>query len=487
MLFTSLNYPIFLLTVIFLYSLLNKKYLWILLLAGSYLFYMAWKPAYIFLIILSTLSVYFSALLIERTAITKDRKLYFISALLFNLGMLFIFKYFNFFAFSFASIFPGLKEASATPALKILLPVGISFYIFQSLGYIIDVYKKRLPAEKHLGYFALFISFFPQLVAGPIERSSNLLPQLKRLSGKITYEDASSGLKLILFGMFKKVVIADNLAFLVNEVYNQPSGFSGFHFAIATLLFAFQIYADFSGYTDIALGSARILGIKLMENFRKPYFASSLSDFWRRWHISMSTWFRDYLFIPLAFHFSNKFPKAKYAGIKAEFLIYILAIIITFALTGLWHGANWTFLLWGWSFAFMLILEYASRKLRKKLIQRNKFFAWISVPLTFSLVTLSFVFFRANNVHEALIIFEKLFTSWHDISFNISDKMNYVWSGIFGAILLFIIELFSGTKTFPDILQNRPRLLRWVFYYFLVAMILLTGYFGEVEFIYFQF
>ena len=454
---------------------------------------MAWKPAYLLLIMLSTLSVFLCALAIYKQSEKKIRKRYLVTGLFINLGILFIFKYFNFFAFSLDSLLSIFSETANSPVLKLLLPVGISFYTFQAGGYLIDVYRGKLSAEKHLGYFALFVSFFPQLVAGPIERADKLLPQLRSMDGKIGYENFSAGLKLILFGLFKKMVVADNLAFMVNEVYGHPHEYGGFQFALATILFSFQIYCDFSGYTDIAVGSARIFGIRLMNNFRTPYFATSVSEFWRRWHISLSTWFRDYLFLPLAYHYSRKLPKQKYLFVKTEYLIYAIAIFITFTITGLWHGAAWTFVLWGLLHAILLIVEYAGKKGRRK-IQRKLSVIKASKPLhlsrlvsTFIFVSLCFLFFRAENIGDGIIIFKGIFTAWDSFSVPYLANNSYFYGGIIALLMLVAIEAFARDRDFDLLLANKNIFIRWSFYYILLGMIFFCGYFGEVEFIYFQF
>ena len=290
MIFNSMQYLIFFPIIVGLYFLIPHRFRWGILLAGSYYFYMAWKPVYILLIIASTLIDYVAGVMMGRTEEKSKRKKYLIISLISNLSLLFLFKYFNFFNDSAKTVLEYLNLPFYLPTFKLLLPMGISFYTFQTLSYSIDVYKGTIKPEKHLGIFALYVTFFPQLVAGPIERSENLLPQFRE-EHKLDYKLVTNGLKLMLWGLFKKVVIADRVSILVNTVYNDVNSYKGFPLIVATVLFAFQIYCDFSGYSDMAIGSAQVMGFRLMENFRRPYFSKSIPEFWKRWHISLSTWF----------------------------------------------------------------------------------------------------------------------------------------------------------------------------------------------------
>lgn len=333
MLFNSLPFMVFLPIVFALYWLLPHKYRWILLLLSSYYFYMSWNAKYIILILFTTGVSYGAALLLEREKVSARRKAVLLLSAVCCLGMLFFFKYFNFFSESVASVLNRFAIPINPIALKIVLPVGISFYSFQTLSYVIDVYRGNVRAERHFGIYAAFISFFPQLVAGPIERTGNLLPQIKKKQ-VFCYDTAVYGLKRMLWGFFKKMVIADNLAQYVDMVFAEPSGFQRTDILIAVFFFTIQIYCDFSGYSDIAVGTAKLLGINLVSNFKSPYFSTSVREFWKRWHISLSTWFRDYVYIPLG-------------GSRCGRARQILNLLITFTVSGLWHGANWTFLVWG--------------------------------------------------------------------------------------------------------------------------------------------
>ena len=333
MLFNSLQFIVFFPIVVAAYFALNAKYRWILLLLASYYFYMCWSYKYIVLIMISTVVDYVAGILMYKLEKQRARKLLLLASLTTNLGLLFFFKYFNFFGDSINFVFERFNIFARVPAYEYLLPVGISFYTFQTLSYTIDIYRRKQKPEYHFGRFALFVSFFPQLVAGPIERSVNLIPQFRQ-DFKFEYERVKEGILLMVWGFFKKVVIADRLAEYVNLVYNNPADFAGLQNVIATFFFSFQIYCDFSGYSDIAIGSALIMGYRLMTNFRRPYFAASIGEFWHRWHISLSTWFRDYVYISLG---GNRVVKWR----------YYYNLFITFLVSGLWHGAEWTFVIWG--------------------------------------------------------------------------------------------------------------------------------------------
>ena len=328
---------------VLIYFLLPFRFRWIFILAASYYFYMCWNKNFILLILTSTAIDYFAGLKMSNLSTKKERKPYLYLSLASNLGILCTFKYFNFFNDSFRDLFTFFDIAYAIPALSLILPVGISFYTFQTLGYSIDVYHGKIKAEKHIGYFALYVSYFPQLVAGPIERSSNLIPQFRQYF-QFDYKRTTDGLKLMAWGLFKKVVVADQIAPMVDYVYQNPSDFGGLSILLCCLLFGYQIYCDFSGYTDIAIGAAQIMGIKLMENFRRPFFAQSLVELWSRWHISLTSWFRDYLFLPLMRNRKLGWP-------------WQINMAIIYLVSGLWHGASWTFVLWGLTTAIIIVVS----------------------------------------------------------------------------------------------------------------------------------
>ncbi len=411
MLFNSLQFVFFFPIVVAAYFALNPKYRWILLLLASYYFYMCWNYKYIVLIILSTVVDYFAGIILHKTERRRLRILVLMASLATNLGLLFFFKYFNFFGESVNYLLDKVNIFYNVPAYDFLLPVGISFYTFQTLSYTIDIYKRKQEPEYHFGRFALFVSFFPQLVAGPIERSVNLLPQFSKVY-TFEYERVKNGLLLMGWGFFKKVVIADRLAEYVNMVYNNPQDFAGLHNIIATFFFSFQIYCDFSGYSDIAIGAALVLGYKLMTNFRRPYFSQNIREFWTRWHISLSTWFRDYVYISLG---GNSVVKWR----------WYYNLFITFLVSGLWHGAEWTFVIWGAIHGLYLVIAIVTLKYREAIndwIGISKFpglYKLVQILITFVLVYFSWIFFRASDLSEAILILKNHFVFEHHSAINL--------------------------------------------------------------------
>lgn len=480
MLFNSLLFAVFFPTVVILYFLIPYRFRWFLLLMASYYFYMCWRAEYIILIILSTAIDYFAALAIEKTDSKTKRKCFLSLSLFTNLGLLFLFKYYNFFSGSLSLLFNHINIFYQTPSFKLLLPVGISFYTFQTLSYTIDVYLGKQKAERHLGIFALYVSFFPQLVAGPIERSTNLLPQFYK-KNDFSYERVRSGLIQMAWGFFKKIVIADRLALYVNEIYNHPTVYSGAPVILATYFFAFQIFCDFSAYSDIAIGSARVMGYDLMRNFDRPYFSKSISEFWKRWHISLSTWFRDYLYIPLG---GNRTSKWK----------WYRNLFLTFFVSGIWHGANWTFVLWGALHGFYLIFAIWTQEIRAKISSFTGLSRYSTLHniyktvVTFHLVLFSWVFFRANNITDAFILLKNMLAiNWHKLGINVElGKEELILTLLFIAIME-IIHLIQNRIRVSEWVFNRHTGLRWAFYCGLSIIILVFGEFGQKEFIYFQF
>lgn len=395
------------------------------------------------------------------------------------LGVLFFFKYFNFFSESLSALLKLFSIRLNQVTLKIILPVGISFYTFQTLSYVIDVYRGNIAAERHFGMFAAFISFFPQLVAGPIERTVNLLPQIKG-NHQFDYKQATYGLKLMAWGYFKKIVIADTLSGYVKMVYDDPSGFTGFALILASLFFAIQIYCDFSGYSDIAIGSAKLLGINLMTNFKSPYFSKSIKEFWERWHISLSTWFRDYVYIPLG---GNRVSKARHR----------INLLITFLISGLWHGANWTFILWGAIHGCAQIFENSIASVRKtKKAACPAPVKWIGV---FLFCTFAWVFFVANSVSDGFYILSHMFVGiLHPRTYILSGFINLEFSAIHlivltvSLIMLCVFDYFSLNYDVIEMISKKKTWVRWCVY----ALFLLWAYLAlpitkNAEFIYFQF
>ena len=481
MLFNSIEFLIFLPTVVVLYFLLPHRYRWLLLLAASYFFYMSWRPEYIVLILASTLVDYFVALRLATETRPTFRWGLLMLTIVTNLGLLFSFKYFNFFNESFRVAFQQAGLAYAIPALDVLLPVGISFYTFQTMSYTIDVYRGKTQPERHLGIFALFVSFFPQLVAGPIERSNNLLPQFYK-ENTVDYERVVSGLQRMVWGFFKKVVIADRLALLVNTVYGAPTQYTGLPLIIATYAFAFQIYCDFSAYSDIAIGAARVMGFDLMENFRQPYYAQSIPEFWRRWHISLSTWFRDYVYVPLG-------------GNRVSLLAWSFIIMMVFVVSGLWHGANWTFMIWGALHGLFMIAailwSYATKRVSWQSTLPPIVTTGFKIFVTFNLVSFAWIFFRANSLADAVYIVTHLLVGL-EFRFSLYGTMP---GGIFEFAIAFVAILLMElvhwlqmtTGSMRLFMRRQPLWLRWSAYYTLALAIIMFGNFGLTEFIYFQF
>lgn len=477
-LFNSLAYAVFLPVVFILYWVLPHKFRWPLLLLASYYFYMSWNAAYVILIGATTLVSYGCALLLEKTDNPKKKKGYVAVVLFISLGILFVFKYYNF----AAGLLEGIHEAIRIPRLDVLLPVGISFYTFQTLSYVIDVYRGQTKAEHNLGIYATFVSFFPQLVAGPIERSSNLLPQITS-EKRFDYASATYGIRLILWGLYKKMVIADNLAVFVDRVFENVQNYQGYSFVLAAFFFSIQIYCDFSGYSDIARGSAKLLGIDLMENFKSPYFSSSIREFWSRWHISLSTWFRDYVYIPLGGNRNGKFRT-------------ILNNLITFLVSGLWHGANVTYLVWGGIHGAGQVVENLTG-LDRKGQKKSRLRRIIGIPVVFVFVTLAWVFFRAKSLPDAVYVLTHLFTDLEILHpgayfYNGMNMIFLNWELFFRNLALYILPLavYDGCSLKTDVptwIGQRGQLVRYGYIVLLVAVILVYGYVGQSTFVYFQF
>jgi len=446
---------------------------------------MSWKAEYVILIMFSTLVDYTAGIQIYKAKTPRRKKIFLGMSLLVNLGMLFFFKYFNFFSSSFQQVLHAFSIPFSPLTLKVLLPIGISFYTFQSLGYIFDVYRSKIKPERHLGIFAVFVSFFPQLVSGPIGRAGDLLPQFVKKQ-RFDSKRLADGLNLMLWGFFQKVVIADNLAIVVNAVYNNLGNFTGIPLMLATIFFAFQIFCDFAGYSNIAIGAAKIMGIDLMINFRRPYLAVSIADFWRRWHISLCSWFRDYLYIPLG-------------GSRVSVPRWYGNLMIVFLISGLWHGAKWTFVIWGALNGFYLVFEAATARLRKAAAQRSgldkfpKLYKTLQIGTTFTLVSFGWIFFRASSLSDAIYVITHFFSN---ISFNIFNNPNYDigigWAGLLVLLLSlavmesvhFLQERGMGARNF---FLARPLAIRWSAYLAVIVLILLLGSFGKSTFIYFQF
>jgi len=479
MLFNSVEFFLFFIFVFSLYWKLHDKFRNIFLIIVSYIFYGWWDTRFLALIFFSSIIDFFAAQKIAQSEIIFWRKFWLGISIAFNIGILGFFKYFNFFVSSFQDILMsvGFSDISVW-TLNIILPVGISFYTFQTMSYTIDVYRRNVPPTKDWQQFFAFVSFFPQLVAGPIERASTFLIQFKQKK-VFCITEAEDGARQILWGLFKKIVIADNLAQVVNNIYGSYTDFSGSHLLLATFLFAWQIYCDFSGYSDIAIGLAKFFGFHLRRNFAYPYFSRNISEFWRRWHISLSTWFRDYVFIPLG------------GSRVTSKLNYVRNIIIVFVISGLWHGANWTFVVWGFlhgvyylPYIFLNIGKTKENKINNKLPPGLHEIPKIIV--TFLFVLLAWVFFRAASLGQAFIILKKIILDLPN--FNIGLP----WSTTFAKriIIIFILilaEWRQRDKLHALQIEKVPLKLRWAVYYILILAILVFGNFGYNPFIYFKF
>lgn len=487
MLFTSFSYIVFLPCVCLLYYLLPHRFRWVLLLAASYFFYGCWSAKYALLMLLSTAITFASGALMDWANRWKSapRIKKWLVALSFgaNLAILFLFKYYGFFLDSVQVLMDRLELALHLPDFSPVLPVGISFYTFQALSYTMDVYRGKIACQRHFGKYALFVSFFPQLVAGPIERSANLLPQFDETHTPDT-EEIRDGLMLIVLGMFQKLVIADRLAKLVDLVYNDVGSYGGMAYVIATLFFTFQIYCDFGGYSNIAIGSARLLGFRLMRNFHHPYLARSIQEFWRRWHISLSTWFKDYLYIPLG---GSRVSKARWA----------FNTMVVFLVSGLWHGAAWTFVIWGGLHGAYQLAGRFGAPIRAKaravlhVRENSPAHVFFSTLLTFSLVAFAWGFFRVNSFADMVTILSRLHTGWNlDSLRELADavtRQEFILSFALIAAL-YALDWAAEQWDLWAALKRRCLPVRWVTYYTALLAIILFGVYGQTgTFIYFQF
>jgi alginate O-acetyltransferase complex protein AlgI len=512
MLFNSAAFLIFFPVVTTTYFLLPHRFRWMLLLAASCYFYMAFIPKYILILAVTITVDYFAGLGLEKFEGRKKRWVL-MASILTNIGMLAFFKYFNFANENLALLAKFIGWNYPIHSLAIILPIGLSFHTFQSLSYTIEVYRGRQKAERHFGYLALYVMYYPQLVAGPIERPQNILHQF-HTEQHFEYQRVADGLKWMAWGMFKKVVIADRMVLFVNPIYNDPTQYTGPALVFATLAFAIQIYCDFSGYSDIALGSAQVMGVRLMKNFNHPYFARSISEFWRRWHISLSTWFRDYVYIPLG---GNRVPKPRWA----------FNLFITFLISGLWHGADWTYVIWGALHGSYLVLSILMEPFWRQisaLVQLDRLprlKTAISTLTTFALVTFAWIFFRATSFTDALYIVTHLLDgwsayvaqSWHILQEGFQNTANLGLYSVVNAIFtiftplteesrtvlaltalalvfLMVIEVLQYRGNLLAQLHQKPVYLRRIVYAALIAVILILGTsYASVQqaFIYFQF
>jgi alginate O-acetyltransferase complex protein AlgI len=491
--FNSLEFLIFFTIVVFVYFSISDRYRWIWLLVASYYFYMCFKPVYGLLLIVCTLINYVAGILIAKAANVKIRKIYLSLGIAGSLILLISAKYLNFLNDSLEIVLGHYNLFPDMPDIPFLLPLGISFYTLQSLSYTIDIYRKDRPAERHFGIFALYVSFFPLLLSGPIERSTRLLPQFYRVI-PFDYERITSGLRLMLWGFFQKVVIADRLAVVVNQVYSNPSDYQGIPLLIATIFFTFQIYCDFAGYSDIAIGAARVMGYEVMNNFTRPYFSKSIPEFWRRWHIALSSWFRDYVYITLG---GNRRGKTRQC----------FNLLTVFIISGLWHGANWTYIVWGTLHGFYMLWSLCLAKFRHAAIDVLGLTRYpnvlnvVRVFFTFSLVTFAWIFFRANTVADAFYIATHLHTNLLDFFTHLPElgqgegliggdlglsKVEFILAA--GLLcLLGLVHWIQRAYSLETLILRQPVWIRWPVYYSLIFFTLLLGKPGTQEFIYLKF
>ena len=486
MLFNSFDFIVFFPIVVFIFFIIPQKFRSIWLLISSYYFYMSWNPKYALLIAASTIITFASGLLLDSVSSIKGKGIIVGLSFASNLGILLVFKYANFVITTVADIMEILGVGTIDRRLDILLPVGISFYTFQALGYTVDVYRGKITAEKNLINYALFVSFFPQLVAGPIERSGNLLKQIRNIEGikVFNYERIKDGLILMLWGLFQKLVIADRVSILVNNVYNNYQSYGFMELCVASVLFAFQIYCDFGGYTNIAIGAAKVMGFELMNNFRQPYLATDIKDFWRRWHISLTTWFTDYLYIPLG-------------GNRKGIIRKYINILIVFGVSGLWHGASWNYVVWGLIHAILQIVGDMKRLLVKhvgitcgedSLSKRIR-----HIVLTFILVDFAWIFFAADSVQMAVGVIKQMCIKFNTSSiFELGLDRNNWKILLFSLAILITIDVIHEQNMSVRAIINRQEIwAKAVVYNILLWMVILFGVYGfgydTSQFIYFQF
>lgn len=490
MLFNSNSFVLFFSIVTVAYFILPQRLRWLLLLVTSCYFYIAFIPIYILILFFTILVDYIAGILIENSQ-ELHRKQWLVLSLVANIGILFVFKYADFAVDNAERLVHLLGFNYSFPIISIVLPIGLSFHTFQSMSYTIEVYRGRQKAERHLGLFALYVMFYPQLVAGPIERPQNMLHQFNEYHA-FDYQRVTDGLKRMAWGFFKKIVIADQLAVIVNRVYDQPTSFSGLILFCATICFSYQIYCDFSGYSDIAIGAAQVMGIKLMDNFKQPYWAQSISEFWSRWHISLSTWFRDYLYIPLG---GNRVVKWRWK----------LNILIVFIVSGLWHGANWTYVVWGALHGLYLIAEnwltvlwgrYNLSRLLRGVLNPGMTAIGRRI-IVFLLVSFAWTFFRAESLSEGLYIATHIMSGMGHFLTSITDpvvveqidktglsNMIYILPAI---IMLEVVQWYQQRGSLSAWFSQKHVALRWAAYYALVAWIVAYWGAGSQQFIYFQF
>lgn len=475
MVFSSFEFLLFFPIVTFLYFTIPYRFRWILLLLSSCIFYAFFKWEYILILFFTIIVDYYAAFWIDRSQ-GRQRKMALAVSLIANIGVLALFKYYYFLIDNFNSITFRLNGSIYEPRWDIILPIGLSFHTFQAMSYTIEVYRGHQKVERNFGIYALYVMFYPQLVAGPIERPQNILHQFYK---KFDFDEARvvSGLRLMLWGFFKKMVIADNFATYADVVFTDVHRYQGLPLLVAILFYSVQIYCDFSGYSDIAIGSARVMGFKLMTNFKRPYLAKSIAEFWKRWHISLSSWFRDYLYIPLG-------------GNRVAIPRWYLNILIVFLVSGLWHGASWNFVIWGGLHGIYQIFGHLTRNIQKTVFTPlGKLGGLLQNWITVALAVFAWIFFRAENFKDARYFASHLFSrsshSWREVIALITPETLFTLG--LGFSILYMIEKMQEKINVGAWIDQRSQWQRWGIYYFFTFFILVFGYFGAMQFIYFQF
>ena len=493
--FNSIHFLLFFPIVFIIYYIIPKKIQHIWLLIASFYFYSSWNIKYSLLLVLSIVITYLSGQAIgsinnEAPHSTLRKKIIVFECVFFNIAVLLFFKYFNFLFENIQLLASHFRLQIPDLTLKFLLPIGISFYTFQSLGYIIDVYRGTTKPEKNFLRYALFVSFFPQLVAGPIERSNALLPQLNK-THSFNPNNLRDGLLTMAYGFFLKIVVADNIGYIINPIFANYNKYHGMMLIVAVVLFAFQIYCDFNGYSQIAIGSAKTLGVQLMKNFDSPFLSCSIGEFWKRWHISLGTWFKDYVYIPLG-------------GSRVGKLRLMFNLFIVWIFNGLWHGANWTYIALGLINCFYLIVQRLTKNMRIKLYERLKInttsfgWEWFSRFVTFTLFCFSLLFFRATNITEAILMLKKIITEFH-LFFFLSNNLFFIFENaktlftvLTSLAIVFVVDWCNYKKiSLKPLIFNQQIVFRWFFYFSIIIILLYWGAYAynneTAQFIYFQF
>lgn len=484
MLFNSFSFLVFFIVVTTLFFALPHRFRWLLLLLASCYFYMAFVPVYILILGFTIVIDYIAGIYIGKAS-GRRRKLFLAMSIIANIGVLAFFKYYNFINENLTALLQSIGAHNPVPALQILLPIGLSFHTFQAMSYTIEVYRGNQKAERNFGIYSLYVMFYPQLVAGPIERPQNMLHQFYE-KHEFDYNRVTSGLRLMAWGLFKKVVIADRLSIVVDTIYDNPDGQNSLNLAIATFFFSFQIFCDFSGYSDIAIGAARVMGFKLMKNFDMPYQSKSISEFWKRWHISLSSWFRDYLYIPLG-------------GNRVSIPRWYLNLFIVFLISGLWHGANWTFVIWGALHGFYLVFALVTEGPRNWISRKLGLdrFPILSVLTTFTLVSFAWIFFRAPNVQNAFYIIKQMVTGIPDVFRKLANGESLfipygitTWEMALSFLLIALVETVHYFQKHVNVscwFLGQRAYFRWAVYYMVILSIIFLGIIENKQFIYFQF